>query len=325
MPQIDVNGTGIHYEFSGLEDGPFLVFGNSLGTNLHMWDDQAAALAGRYRIMRYDSRGHGRSGAPDGAYTLDLLAGDLVRLLNALGIGTFDYCGLSKGGMIGQWLGVNLGSRVRRLVLCNTSGFPPPAALWDGRIEAVMQGGMEAIVGSVIERWFTPGFIAADPQGVDRVRSMLLTTPPQGYAGCFAAIMDMDQAGLRQRDNRSHSGYCRRQGSCDPAGTRSADRRHDPWCPAACGQGRRTPFEHRAGKRFHVGFLGFPGRRGGGLMADEIYEDGMAVRRDMLGPEHVAGPRQARMPSRPSSRSSSPATAGVRYGPATVFRARPAA
>ena len=178
MPQIDVNGTSIHYEFSGLEDGPVLVFGNSLGTNLHMWDDQAAALAGRYRIMRYDSRGHGRSGAPDGAYTLDLLADDLVRLLDALVVGRFDYCGLSKGGMIGQWLGVNLGSRVRRLVLCNTSGFLPPAALWDGRIEAVMRGGMEAIVGSVIERWFTPGFIAADPQGGDRVRSMLLTTPP---------------------------------------------------------------------------------------------------------------------------------------------------
>ena len=114
MPHVDVNGTSIYYELSGLEDGPVLVFSNSLGTNLHMWDDQAATLAGRYRILRYDSRGHGQSAAPDGAYTLDLLANDLVQLLDALGIETFDYCGLSKGGMIGQWLGVNLGSRVRR-------------------------------------------------------------------------------------------------------------------------------------------------------------------------------------------------------------------
>ncbi len=193
MPQIDVNGTSIYYEMSGLEQGPVLVFSNSLSTNLHMWDDQAAALAGRYRILRYDSRGHGRSGAPDGAYTLDLLANDLVQLLDALGIERFDYCGLSKGGMIGQWLGVNLGSRVKRLVLCNTSSFLPPVDLWEGRIKAVTDGGMESIVDTVIERWFTPEFIAADPDGVDRVRSMLLTTPPQGYAGCCAAIRDMDQ------------------------------------------------------------------------------------------------------------------------------------
>ena len=193
MPLAHVNGIDLNYEFSGLEDGPVLVFSNSLGTNLHMWDAQAQALGDRYKVLRYDSRGHGKSGAPQGEYTLDTLGRDLVALLDALGIETFDYCGLSKGGMVGQWLGINAGSRVGRMALCNTSSYLPPLDLWAGRIKMVNEGGMEAIVDTVVERWFRPGFISGDREGVARIRSMLLTTPAHGYAGCCAAIRDMDQ------------------------------------------------------------------------------------------------------------------------------------
>lgn len=193
MPLAQANGINLYYEFSGLDDGPVLVFSNSLGTNLHMWDAQAQALSGRYRVLRYDSRGHGKSEAPQGEYTLDTLGRDLIGLLDFLNIQTFDYCGLSKGGMVGQWLGINAGSRVGRMALCNTSSHLPPLDLWAGRIRMVSEGGMEAIVDSVVERWFRSEFISGDPEGVARIRAMLLTTPAHGYAGCCAAIRDMDQ------------------------------------------------------------------------------------------------------------------------------------
>lgn len=193
MPAVHVNGTEIYYEQSGRAGAPDLVFGNSLGTNLAMWDAQAAALADNFRIVRYDSRGHGRSAAPEGDYSIAMLADDLVGLLDHLGISTFSYCGLSKGGMVGQWLGTHHGKRIRRLILCNTSSYMAPAQAWDDRIAAVTSRGMTAIVDGVVDRWFTPEFQQSDPEEVSRVRAMILATPPQGYAGCCAAIRDMDQ------------------------------------------------------------------------------------------------------------------------------------
>lgn len=193
MPKIALNGTELYYEVSGLDSGPALVFSNSLGTNLHMWDVQAEALADTYRIIRYDSRGHGQSAAPAGDYTMDELGGDLVALLDHLGVDRFRYCGLSKGGMVGQWIGTHIGDRIKRLILSNTSSHMGPAELWDDRIRAVMSKGMEAMTEAVIDRWFTKGFQVSNPGDVDVVRTMLLTTPPQGYAGCSAAIRDMNQ------------------------------------------------------------------------------------------------------------------------------------
>jgi 3-oxoadipate enol-lactonase len=193
MPTATVNGTAIYYEQSGPEGAPLLVFGNSLGTDLHMWDGQAEALAGQYRILRYDSRGHGRSAAPGGNYTIAMLADDLIGLVDHLGIETFSYCGLSMGGMVGQSIGTHHGDRIRRLILCNTSSHMSPPEAWTARIEAVTSGGMEAVVDAVVDRWFTPGFQASSPAEVMPIREMILTTQPRGYAGCCAAIRDMDQ------------------------------------------------------------------------------------------------------------------------------------
>ncbi len=193
MPIVALNGTDLYYEISGRDTGPVLVFSNSLGTNLHMWDDQAEALSDTYRIVRYDSRGHGQSAAPDGDYTLDELGNDLVALLDHLGIDRFRYCGLSKGGMVGQWIGTRIGDRIERLILSNTSSHMGPPDLWNDRIKAVMTGGMAAMTEAVIDRWFTKAFQTNNPAEVDVVRNMLLTTPPQGYAGCSAAIRDMNQ------------------------------------------------------------------------------------------------------------------------------------
>lgn len=193
MPTTECDGATIHYEVSGREGAPWLVFSNSLGTNLGMWDGQVAALADDYRILRYDSRGHGRSSAPEGPYTIELLGRDALAVMDAAGVDKASYCGLSKGGMVGMWLGVNAPERFARLALCNTGAYVPPATLWDDRIATATTKGMAALTEGVIERWFTEPFRKSSPEAVDRVRKMLLTTPAHGYAGCCAAIRDMDQ------------------------------------------------------------------------------------------------------------------------------------
>lgn len=193
MPQIDINGVLLNYLDEGARDAPALLMSNSLGTNLHMWDDIATDLAGQFRLIRYDSRGHGRSGAPDGPYSIELLADDALALMDALNIERFNFCGLSKGGMVGQWLGTHAGARLIKLVLANTSPHMPPRELWDNRIELATTSGMPALEKMILERWMTPAFRAASPDAVERVRKMILTTPPQGYAACCMAIREMDQ------------------------------------------------------------------------------------------------------------------------------------
>lgn len=192
MPQADVNGTTIAYRIDGTADGPWLMLSNSLGTNLGMWDHQAAALGRRFRIIRYDSRGHGASGVPDGPYTIEMLGRDALGLLDHLGVERTHFVGLSKGGMVGQWLGANAPGRLDRLVLSNTSSHMAPPELWDARIEAVLGRGMAAVADSVLDRWFTPSFRERSAAEVARVREMLVATRPEGYAACCAAIRDMD-------------------------------------------------------------------------------------------------------------------------------------
>ena len=187
------DGARLHVLAEPPSKKPPLLFSNSLGTNLHMWDAQATAFADRFRIVRYDSRGHGRSDAPPGPYSIERLGRDAVQLLDGLGIERVNFCGLSKGGMVGQWLGVNAPERIVRLALCNTSSYMPPRETWEARIAAVTAGGMAAIADIVIERWFTKPFRDRAPQEVGRIRDMLLPTPPNGYCGCVAALRDMDQ------------------------------------------------------------------------------------------------------------------------------------
>jgi len=193
MPFIESDGARIHYRFHGNEGGPVVMFSNSLGTNLSMWDAQAPALAARFRVLRYDTRGHGQSSVTPGPYSIMQLGRDVVWLLDQLDIERADFCGLSMGGMTGMWLGVYAAPRIGRLVLCNTAAKIGTPEIWNARIEAVRQGGMAAVADAVIQRWFTPAFIARAPDAIERTRQMILSTPPEGYIANCAAIRDMDQ------------------------------------------------------------------------------------------------------------------------------------
>jgi 3-oxoadipate enol-lactonase len=193
MPFADVTGARLHYRFDGPNGAPVLLLSNSLGTNLGMWEPQMPALATRYRVLRYDSRGHGQSAVTPGPYDIAQLARDALGLLDALRIDHAMFCGLSMGGMVGQWLGANAPQRITRLTLCNTAAQIGAADIWNARIDAVMNGGMAAIVDGVIARWYTPAFVAAAADTVARTRDMLLTTPANGYIASCAAVRDMDQ------------------------------------------------------------------------------------------------------------------------------------
>ncbi len=187
------DGVRLAWRMDGPAGAPVLVLSNSLGTTHAMWAPQMAAFAQRRRVLRYDTRGHGASDAPAGAYGIDRLAQDVVELMDAAGVPRADVCGLSLGGMTAQRLGVVAPGRIDRLVLANTSAFMGPPAAWRARIEAVSASGMAAVADGVVARWFTPVFRERDPAAVSRVRDMLLAADPAGYAGCCAAIRDMDQ------------------------------------------------------------------------------------------------------------------------------------
>ena len=186
----------LNYLLEGPEDAPVLVLSNSLGTSLEMWDDQAPVLGGRFRLLRYDTRGHGGSPAPPGPYAIGDLGGDVIRLLDRLGIERASFCGLSVGGMTGMWLAAEVPERVERLVLLCTSALLGPKGVWDERIATATEQGMTALVGGVIERWFTLAFRSQNPATVEKMATTLRETDPGGYAGCCAAIRDMD---LRDR------------------------------------------------------------------------------------------------------------------------------
>ena len=187
------DGAKIYVEAAPENGLPALLFSNSLGTNLHMWDAQIAPFEDRFRIIRYDSRGHGRSDAPEGLYTMDRLGRDALAILDALKIERTHYCGLSKGGMVGQWLGFHAPERIERMALCNTSSYIPLPDLWNTRIKVATEKGMAALCDGIIERWFCEEFRRSDPGEIARVTEMVLGTPGHGYAGCCGAIRDMDQ------------------------------------------------------------------------------------------------------------------------------------
>ena len=186
------DGCRIAYRWDGRPDRSVLLLSNSLGTSLHLWDAQVPSWSDHFRVLRYDSRGHGKSDAPAGAYSMDRLGRDVIELLDALQLETVHFCGLSMGGMVGQWLGARAPTRIGRLALCNTSAYMGPPSNWDARIAAVRTQGMASIADAVVSRWFTPAHQKAAPKEVARIRDMLLATIPHGYAGCCAAIRDMD-------------------------------------------------------------------------------------------------------------------------------------
>ena len=190
---IDLAGTSLNVQLDGDPNAPALLVSNSLSSDLSMWDDQVAAWAERFRVIRYDGRGHGRSAVPAGPYSMDMLGGDAVALLDALGVERAHFCGLSMGGMVGMWLLTHARDRVDRAVLANTSAYMGPASLWDGRIALARAGGMEATVEPTVKRWFPAAFHVAEPGAIDRMRAMIRRVPLEGYVGCCEAIRDMDQ------------------------------------------------------------------------------------------------------------------------------------
>ena len=193
MQQLAIDGIKFRVLVEGAEDAPVLMLSNSLSSNLTMWDPQMPAFLERYRVVRYDHRGHGGTDAPAGPYSFERLAQDAVDILVALGIARVHWCGLSMGGMTGMRMLTHHADRIDRAVLANTAAYMGPPEMWHGRIQTVTEGGMAAIVDGTMERWFTPEFHARDPETIARVRAMILATPAQGYMGCACAIRDMDQ------------------------------------------------------------------------------------------------------------------------------------
>jgi len=182
----------LNHEITGTADAPVLLLGGSLGTTLGMWDGQLV-LADRMRVVRFDHRGHGASPSPPGPYEIGDLAGDVLDLMDHLGIERASYCGLSIGGMIGMWLAANAPERIERLVVVCTSAHMPAGSLWQERAGAVLTAGTtEVIADAVVDRWLTPAFAAEHPETRARLRAMLVAADPAGYAACCGAIERMD-------------------------------------------------------------------------------------------------------------------------------------
>jgi 3-oxoadipate enol-lactonase len=193
--QIEANGITINYQLDGPDGAPVLMFSNSLATSFAMWDPQVERLGDRYRILRYDNRGHGSTpGTDDGPYTIATLGQDVLGLLDALGIDKVNWCGLSKGGMVGQWLGINASDRLEKLIVSNTASYFPNKEMWRERIEMATSEGIPAIAEASIGRWFTPGYLQREntKPTIDWVRAFILETTKQGYLDCSIAIREMD-------------------------------------------------------------------------------------------------------------------------------------
>jgi 3-oxoadipate enol-lactonase len=192
MPFAEVAELKTHYALTAGE-APVLMLSNSLGTDFSMWDPQMEELQQRFRILRYDTRGHGKSSVTPGDYTIDQLGRDVLGLLDSLRLNRVHFCGLSMGGAIGIWLGIHAPNRLHRLVISNTAARIGTPEGWNARIATVRKDGMKPVAAAVVERWFTPEFRASSEEQVARMQNMLENSPPEGYASCCAAIRDMDQ------------------------------------------------------------------------------------------------------------------------------------
>ena len=192
--RIDRGGWALSAEASGATSAPALLMSNSLGATRAMWDRQAGWLAESFRVIRYDTRGHGASDTPPGPYSFDDLVGDALAVLDHFGVARADYVGLSLGGMTGLGLALAAPRRVGRLVVAAARADSPPAFVqsWDERVATVEAGGMAAIWGGTLDRWLTPDFAAANPDAVEALKAGFLQTTVPGYAGCAAALKTLN-------------------------------------------------------------------------------------------------------------------------------------
>lgn len=192
--RVTANGVGLEYRLEGPARGSVVTLAHPLGATAAIWDAQVAALAGRYRVLRYDARGHGRSDVPPPPYSLDQMADDLFALLDTLGIERTHFCGLSMGGCVAMQAALRAPARFQSLVLCDTTTryAPHTAPMWADRIRTAQTVGMGPMVEPTMDIWFSPAFRDRGKAVVDQVRGMLRATDPRGYVGAIRAIADVD-------------------------------------------------------------------------------------------------------------------------------------
>jgi 3-oxoadipate enol-lactonase len=193
---INANGIDMAYRLDGPADGPVVMLSNSLATNHTMWDPQIPALTDRYRVLRYDQRGHGGTQPTEPPYSFDMLLEDAVGLMQALDIEKVHFCGLSMGGMTGQLFGAKHPDKLHSLILCDTASEMPMPEVWQDRINTAQQKGMNAVISGTLERWFTEAYRNAAADNTDRVGTMIATTPVDGFVGCCHAISKMNHTPL---------------------------------------------------------------------------------------------------------------------------------
>ncbi|HUK65850.1 MAG TPA: 3-oxoadipate enol-lactonase [Anaeromyxobacteraceae bacterium] len=192
MTSRDGGAVRVHYRLDGPARAPVVLLSHALGCDLRMWDPQLPLLGQRYRVLRYDTRGHGSSPVPSGPCTLADLGRDVLGLLDDLALTHVHFCGLSLGGMVGLWLALRAPARIGRLILCDTAARIGTAETWSARIDLVRSGGTQALVDASLERFFTEGFRARRPPEVAAIRDTFLRTSAVGYAACCGALRDAD-------------------------------------------------------------------------------------------------------------------------------------
>lgn len=190
---VGLNGANIAYRFDGPVNAPVLMLSNSLMSTHRMWDPQMTAFTSAFRVLRYDTRGHGSSETTPGPYSIELLAKDAAALIETLNAGPVHFLGLSMGGMIGQRLAVSRPDLVQRLALCDTASEMPTLDMWNERIAIAERDGIEGLVANTIQRWFTPPFVQHSPAAVGFVEGMIRDTGADGYIACASAVRDMSQ------------------------------------------------------------------------------------------------------------------------------------
>ena len=196
MPMIDADGCLLNVSVEGRQAGPTLKLSNSLGTTIQMWEPQMKALTQVFRVIRYDRRGHGKSGVPPSPYSIKRFGRDVLAILDDLNIEKVHWCGLSMGGMVGQWLGADAPERFNKIILANTACYYPDPTNWLNRIKAVKEGGIAAVADTVIAGWLTAEFREREPETTARMKAMLLASPVQGYLACCEALSTLDQREL---------------------------------------------------------------------------------------------------------------------------------
>ncbi len=196
---VQTRGFPLHVEVDGPAAAPVLMLSNSLCTDLRMWDDQIPTWSKTYRVVRYDRRGHGQSGVPSGPYTVDEFGHDALAIMDSLGIKRVNWCGLSMGGMVGQWLGAYAPDRIDALIMSNTHSYYADKSVWDERMALAQNKGMAHAAAAAMSRWFTPEAMSQRPDKVSLIENMFETTDLGGYLACCAAIRNMDMRPAHSR------------------------------------------------------------------------------------------------------------------------------